>query len=203
MIKAKHHKVVYRFFQKYTLRKMRGNFSSVELMGEYVDSGKPVFVLSNHISWWDGFWLMYLKIKMLNRKFHFMMLEEQLRKHWYFNLSGGYSVKKNSRSIIESLNYTAELLTDKHNMVIMFPQGKLISMHTGKVKFESGVDYVLRKCESEIDIIFVANVIEYFDKPKPKLFIHFQQCNNSGSDIEQAYNTFYESVINHHKTLTC
>ncbi len=54
-----------------------------------------------------------------------MMLEEQLRKRMYLNKSGGYSVRKGSRSILKSLDYTAELLKEKKSLVLMFPQGKI------------------------------------------------------------------------------
>ncbi len=73
------------------------------------------------------------------------MLEEQLRKHMYLNKAGGFSVRKGSRSIVESLGYTAELLNDKNNLVLMFPQGRIESMHKQDFVFEKGIEYVLKK----------------------------------------------------------
>ena len=80
------------------------------IKGAFSYSGNPVLAIANHISWWDGFCLMHLNLKVLNRKFNFMMLEVQLKKHWYFQYSRAYSVKKKSQSVISSIAYTAELL---------------------------------------------------------------------------------------------
>jgi len=136
MIKAKHHIFIYPFFKWFTVRKLKSTFNKIEIIGTCKDENLPVLVIANHISWWDGFWVMYLNMQKFHRKFYFMMLEEQLRKHWYFNFTGGYSVRKSSRSIIDTLNYTAELLEHSSNMVLLFPQGRITSMHNQEIKFE-------------------------------------------------------------------
>jgi len=123
-----------------------------------------------------------------------MMLEEQLKKHMFFNKTGGYSVKKGSSSVIETLNYTADLLSDNRNIVLMFPQGKFDSMHNHSIKFEKGAGYVLGKLNHRIHIIFVANFIEYFSEKKPGLITYFTEF--SGDDLstpilEKEYNTFF------------
>ena len=74
-----------------------------------------------------------------------MMLEEQLRRHWYFNYTGGYSVKKHSRSALESIDYTAELLTDPGNVVLLFPQGEINSLYKDTFVFEKGIERMLKK----------------------------------------------------------
>lgn len=205
MIKAKHHIVIYPLFQRLTLFLLKRNFRKVLVNGEFNDSGKPILIISNHISWWDGFWLMYLNIKILHRKFHFMMLEEQLKKHWYFQYSGAYSVKKKSRGIIESLNYTKELLDDCQNMAFMFPQGKINSMYNDDMKFESGVQKLIEQANSDLQVLFVANLVDYFSDSKPTLFINIKKY--SAKDLkenkaETEYNMFYENVLSKQKLKT-
>jgi hypothetical protein len=53
-----------------------------------------------------------------------MMLEDQLKRYWFFKYTGGFSVKKKSKSITETLNYTQELLSDGKNLVLIFPHGQ-------------------------------------------------------------------------------
>ena len=198
MLKAKHHFFVYPFFQRYTLRKMRKNFHKVEIHGQFEDKNKAVMVIANHVSWWDGFWIMYLNLKVLHRKFHFMMLEEQLRKHWYFNLSGGFSVRKSSRSLLESLDYSRELLSKTSNMVLMFPQGEIQSQHEQIIHFEKGIERILKDKEDEITLLMVANLTDYFSQPKPRLDIYIQEYREESfqlKSIQSAYQNFYNQSV--------
>ncbi|NLJ43522.1 MAG: glycerol acyltransferase [Bacteroidales bacterium] len=194
--KASHNKLIYAFFRLYTCLKIKRNFHGVRIKGEFTDRGLPVLIISNHFSWWDGFWAEYLNMKVFKRKFYFMMLEEQLKKHMFFNKTGGYSVKKGSSSVIESLNYTAELLANPGNLVLMFPQGRFDSMHNHNIRFEKGVGYVLGRVQNTIHIIFVANFIEYFSEEKPGLIIHFTEFSGnelSTANLEKEYNTFFSA----------
>ena len=199
MIKAKHHKVIYPMFQWLARFFIKRNFNAVCIDGEFADNGKSVLVIANHVSWWDGFWVEFLNQKIIHRRFHFMMLEEQLRKHWYFKYSGGFSVKRKSRSIIESLNYSIGLLKQPGNMVLMFPQGQIHSVYDDVVIFEKGVERVINNTSFETQILFVANLVDYFSDIKPNLYIYikpFLAKDFQQSNIERVYNHFYKQVIN-------
>ena len=203
MLEAKHHFFFYPFFQHYSSWKIGRNFHEVKVIGTFDDQQLPILLLANHVSWWDGFWIMNLDMKVLKRKFHFMMLEEQLRKHWYFRLSGGYSVRKNSKSVLESLQYTVDLLQDSQNMVLMFPQGRITSHYQYPIDFEKGLERVMQKCKNPIQIVFLVNLPEYFVNPKPTLFMHIQSYlgRRSFEDIQTAYNEFYHSVLTYHRQI--
>lgn len=125
------------------------------------------------------------------------MLEEQLNINWFFKYTGGFSIRKNSKSVIESLDYTAELLTNKNNMVLIFPQGEIGSMHDTTFIFGKGVSKILQRAKNEIQTIFVANFIDYHSNVKPSL--HAYLCDYTGSyetsEIQNAYNNFYENCI--------
>lgn len=158
---------------------------------------KPVLFLINHISWWDGFWTEYLNMKVFHRKPFFMMEKEQLGKFSFLRMTGGYSVHKNSREIIDSLEYTADLLKDSKNMVMLFPQGKITSIYSSEIIFERGLEYILRKTKERINVIFVANLIEYLSNQKPTLFIYYQEYKGAFSleKISEEYNNFYSGCI--------
>jgi 1-acyl-sn-glycerol-3-phosphate acyltransferase len=198
IIKAQHHPVIYPFFKLYTKWKISQSFESVHFSGEYSEKGLPLLLIANHVSWWDGFWVFYLNMKLFKRKFHFMMLEEQLKRYSFFIKSGGYSVKKGNRSILESIRYTAEILQESGNAVLMFPQGKIQSLYETSFIFEKGLEKVMEAVENPIQIIFIVNLTDYFSEPKPGLFIYYKVYKNVKSGIvmlQKEYNSFYHSCI--------
>ncbi len=205
MIKARHNIVIYPLFKALTHLLLWKNFGTINIDGDFRDNGKPVLLIANHISWWDGFWLMYLNLKIIHRKFYFMMLEQQLKKHWYFQYSGAYSVKKNSRSIIESLDYTKQLLTNSNNMVFIFPQGKIYSLYNDRIHFKKGVQKVINLSDSDLQVVFVANLLDYFSNSRVNLFMHFKTFlakDLKGNNVEYIYNDFYRDLISHQKVKT-
>jgi 1-acyl-sn-glycerol-3-phosphate acyltransferase len=196
--RASHHPVIYPFFKLYAVWKIKRNFHGVLIKGEFAEKNKPILLVSNHISWWDGFWAEYLNIRVFHRKFYFMMLEEQLKKHIFFNKTGGYSIRKGSRSILETLNYTAELLNDNRNLVLIFPQGKLESLHNQNIRFEKGIEHIIKKTEGNIQILFLVNLVEYFSDPRPGLISYFKEYDGSDfrtSTMENEYNRFYSACV--------
>ena len=150
IIKAKHHFVIHPIFKLFSRVMINSHFSQIKVIGNVdVSCKRSILLLSNHSSWWDGFWQLYLNMKIFKKKFHFMMLEEQLSKHWYFNYTGGFSVKKWTRSIVETVQYSATLLSQPDNLVLMFPQGEVKSIHNHFFAFEKGVEKILQKINRE------------------------------------------------------
>lgn len=204
ILKAKHNFIIYNFFKAYMLYKLKKNFSKIEIIGEFESKKLPLLVVSNHISWWDGFWIEYLNLKIFKKKLHFMMLENQLKRYWYFNYCGGYSIKPNSKSIIESLNYTCELLKSSNNLVLMFPQGEIFSIYQNKILFKKGIEKIIKKIQNPIQTILVTNMIDYFSNPKPTLFIYFKEVTSSPLDninIEKCYQEFYDQCLDNQKKI--
>jgi 1-acyl-sn-glycerol-3-phosphate acyltransferase len=198
IIEAKHHPFIYPFFKLYALYKVRRNFKEVIITGLLEEKNLPVLLVSNHLSWWDGFWAMYLNLKLLHRKFHFMMLEEQLRRYSFFINTGGYSVRKGSRSVIESINYTKKLLVDNKNMVLLLPQGKITSIYDQSLKFEKGLEHILKEVNGKVQIVFMANLVDYFSNEKPTLYMYIREYslyNPGKSKPEEDYNRFYAECI--------
>lgn len=198
IIKAQHHPIIYPFFKYYTRWKILRNFKSVHLSGDYSEKRLPVLFIANHVSWWDGFWVFYLNLKLFKRKFYFMMLEEQLKKYSFFIKSGGYSVKKGNRSILESIRYTAEILEESGNAVLMFPQGEIQSVYQSSFTFEKGLEKILEAVDNPIQIIFIVNLTDYFSEPKPGLYIYYKEYKDVKSGVvmlQKEYNSFYRSCI--------
>ncbi|HZK97653.1 MAG TPA: lysophospholipid acyltransferase family protein [Prolixibacteraceae bacterium] len=197
-LKARHHFFIYPFFKWYAGWIILRHFGRVELKNDFDDRDLPILLLANHVSWWDGFFAMFLNVNILRRKFHFMMLEEQLKRFSFFNRTGGYSIRKRSRETVESINYTAELLRKRGNMVLVFPQGKIESIYKTTFQFESGINHIIKKASCNIHILFMANLIDYFSNRKPGLYIYVSEYKSDKFDaksIQDAYNYFYSHCI--------
>lgn len=199
IVRARHNFFIYSFFKLYTVWKIRRNFKDVLIKGKFQDRGLPVLLISNHVSWWDGFWAVYLNRKVFKRKFfYFMMLEEQLKKNRFLSYTGGFSIKKKSKSIIESLKYTAGLLGDNRNIVIIFPQGEIQSLYNSSINFDKGLEFILKKLTGEVHIIFLASLVDYFSGQKPGLYMYFSEYFEKDltvSTIEKEYGLFYKRCI--------
>ena len=87
MIRARHNFFVYNFFKIYNKLNIRNNFNEVKVSGNVDVHDHSVLIISNHVSWWDGFWVLHLCMNVLYKKFHFMMLENELKKRPLFSLS--------------------------------------------------------------------------------------------------------------------
>jgi 1-acyl-sn-glycerol-3-phosphate acyltransferase len=197
MIKSSHSLWGRLFFNNYARIKLNKQFQNIHFVGSIEDNGLPTLIISNHFSWWDGFIQIMLNKKILQRQFHVMMLEEQLRKFMLLTKYGAFSVQKNSRSIIESLNYSIDLLNDSKNLLLLFPQGEIQSLYTDEFKFETGLQYILSNKKTDIQLIFNINLIDYFSDKRPSLTIYFKKYELTKSDklqdIEADFNHFAQA----------
>lgn len=204
MLKAKHNFFLIPFFRWYTVWIIERHFRTIQILGKIPERNLPVLVLSNHVTWWDGFWVEYLNVKIFGRKFHFMMLEEMLRKHRFFNYIGGYSVDKKSRSIIDSLNYTSELISDNRNTVLVFPQGSIQSTYNQDFIFETGINRILKDKQGKVQVVLLACMVDYFTHKEPSLYMHVEEYllpNLDSASLEKEYNEFYKRCVETQKQL--
>ena len=211
MIKARHTWFHVRFFRWYTNYRIDRNFSSVHIHGQLPDqSGKPLLVIGNHFSWWDGFFILWLNNRHLGRKFHVMMLEEQLRKNMILNKTGAFSIRRGSREMAESLGYAREILAGSLQpvsspdtagsktppLLLMYPQGKIQSQHTRPLTFEKGVERITRGLEGKLTILMVVVLTDYFSDQKPQLHFYLKEypfeSSLSVKELETAFNLFLD-----------
>jgi 1-acyl-sn-glycerol-3-phosphate acyltransferase len=178
---------------------MKWHFKSIQMEGEFQDTGRSILAISNHFSWWDGFIVQYLNQQKLGKDFYFMMLEDQLKKRMFLNKCGGFSVSKQPRELLGSINHAASLLGNENNLVLIFPQGRIETKYRYPFVFERGIEEILKRTVTPVQILFIANVVEYFSHSKPSLFIYFQQADlgiqPGRSQIEKAYNAFFANCI--------
>ena len=126
-----------------------------------------------------------------------MMLEEQLENRMFLNRAGAFSIKKSSRSLIESLSYCSEILADRNNILLMFPQGRIETLYKRSFVFEPGVERILKKLPEPPDIYFLVNLVEYFSQQKPSLFIRSKRYEGdlSRASLQEEYKRFFEECV--------
>jgi 1-acyl-sn-glycerol-3-phosphate acyltransferase len=210
IIKARHHWFYYPFFKGYSRLMTRLDFRKVNYYAEWrqADEGDasadrgitqlPVFMIGNHFSWWDGFIALNINQRFFRKKFHIMMLEEQLRDRMFLNKAGAFSLEKRQRSMVETFSYTRELLSDPGNLVVMYPQGRIYSMHDQPFVFEKGWYRIIERMEQPVQMVFYFALVDYYSHRKPTLniYVYAHDRPYGGPDqVETAFNDRFSDAL--------
>lgn len=206
MIKPKSNKIIYAFFAWYIGRIIKKDFSGFEYNNIEFDPQKAILLLSNHFSWWDGFLIFHLNRIYFKKKFHVMVLEDTAKKVSFLKYLGAFSIQKNAKSLVESLEYAGQLLNNPENLVLIFPQGQLHSLHSKTINFEKGISRIVAASEKTFNYIFAVILTDYFDHRKAKLNIALQNWESpefaSLQVIKSAYNKHYEASLTQQSEIT-
>ena len=206
MISAEHKKWADWIFRPYLNWLFRRYFYGIYLLNPIPDfhPQKPLLLLPNHSSWWDGFFIYLLNKKRLHRKTYLMMLEEQLKQNRFFRFLGAYSIKSDTfKDVKQSLQYTINLLNRKEepSLICFFPQGELQPWHTRPIHLKRGLEFILKRTKAEINLCFLGIRIEFLEEQRPEVFIQFSpiqeinhHCHYSISELESKFNTFLDQL---------
>jgi hypothetical protein len=197
MIRPQKNFLITGFFSKYIHYIVGRNFHAVNFNRVKINPHQSILLLPNHYSWWDGFLMYYLNKLVFKKQFHVMILEETGRKFFFMKYLGAYTVQKGSRDILASLDYTASLLAEPDNLVLIFPQGTLYSNFTDEIKFQNGLSRVLNLAAGQFQTVFAVSFIEYLQNKKPTANINLEVVADSFTNIEGlkiAFQTYYQSA---------
>ena len=171
-----------------------------------IDPRRPVLMLANHFSWWDGFTHYYLNERYFKKRYHVMMLEEELAKRKWFRNAGAFSVKHGARSITDTLQYAGQLLNEPNNLVLMFPTGRIQSIFDPAFPFEKGIGKILDKATDEVQLIYSVILPEFGNKPKPALYAYFKHLENPKAQtrqvLEEGFHHFYQEACRYQRQKT-
>jgi len=199
MIPARRIKLFSNWFAIYMRYRMRRAFNRLVVTPFTPKPGHSVLLLCNHFSWWDGLWGNYLAYWHLNRHLYIMMQEDHLQKRMLLNLFGGFSINRSSREMIKSLQYAAGLLNNPENLVVVFPQGELISNHTTEINVEKGIERLIKNIKGPCQIVYNCALIDYFESLKPSVFFHLYDCGVAGEvpfdELITRINAFHQHAL--------
>jgi len=151
---------------------------------------KPILLLANHISWWDGAWLLLRNESHWKRRFNVLMLAHELRKRSFLTASGAIGLGK-GRQQLQALEQLKDLANDASNMLLIFPEGAIQAAQAKETVFQMGL---LKRLDfSRWQVVFVFSAVEYINKPRPTRF-HFVQPyqTTDPSALPAAYSAFKE-----------
>lgn len=191
MIKAEHNKLARYISTIYINNILKKSFSHFYIVNDIpeVPSDKAVLLTSNHISWWDGFFLDFLNRRFFKRRAYIMILEEQLKKYSFFKKIGGFSINPVSKADLkESLNYASELLLNKENLAIIFPEGELRPFDIKENPIKKGVLSLSKNISNPFAVLIIAMKISFYNERFPEVYISFGPV----MDSEKLKNNFIE-----------
>lgn len=197
MLEPRQNKLYHSFFSWYISRIIGSDFRKLEYNEVPFQNDRAILLLANHFSWWDGFLMFQINKLYFRKKFHVMITEENYKDVWFLKYLGSFSVKRNSRSIIETLEYAGRLLDDADNLVLIFPQGKLYSNHTKEIKFEKGLMNMINSSKRKFQYIFAATFVDYFEHRKASVNCYLQSWEGAEFTslqlIKSTYNKHLEA----------
>jgi hypothetical protein len=206
MLVPRRNKIIYSFFSWLISRLIRSDFQKFDFNNVSFDQNRAILILSNHLSWWDGFWIFQINRIHFKKRFHVMITEENYEKVWFLKYLGGFSVKKNSRSVIQTLEYAGRLLDDPQNLVLIFPQGKLYSGHTDQIQFQKGLMNMINISSKKFQYIFSAIFVDYFEHRKASVTCYLEGWEGAEFTslqlIKSAYNKHYEASRQQQSSVT-
>ena len=136
-----------------------------------------------------------------------MVIEDTLQKVGFFKYMGAFSVTRGSREILTSLDYTAALLNDPKNLVLIFPQGKLHSNFVDDIKFEKGLSRIVEKAAGKYQTVLSVTFVENFKYKKPTANVYLkviaeQKDGDNVVNLQQAYRQHYNNALQQQNQIT-
>lgn len=194
MIRAKHSRIAESLYRIYIKKLLKKNFSRFILLNKIPDISESsgLIVTPNHFSWWDGFFAEFLMRKFTDRRLYILMLEEQLKKFWFFRFLGAFSIKQGSlKSIKESINYAKEISASALNYLVYYPQGRILNYGNRTSVLKKGLMSVAGN--NNVNILIVSFRIVYGTERKPDIYCRFYEklcsvsCDKDFKEFERLF----------------
>jgi hypothetical protein len=123
------------------------------------------------------------------------MLEEQLKRYWFFQKVGCYSINlENKNSTITSLRYTSNIIKNKNNVVVIFPQGEIQPYEKRPIELKDGIKFLSKTMDEDFFILPVAFKIHYSNEKNP--FVYSKTGGLiSSKDLNSDPNLLYKNFV--------
>jgi 1-acyl-sn-glycerol-3-phosphate acyltransferase len=199
MVYPKNNKLIHWLLHSYLKWLVSKTFHELLFNTIEIDRNKSILLLANHFSFWDGPILYRINDKLLKKTFHVMVGEDTAYKLNFLRYGGAFSINKNSRKMLESLDYAAKLLNDSKNLVVLFPQGKLYSNFVEDIHFEKGILKIIKQAEGKFQLVFASTFIQYYKHKKQSVNVYLKSETESYADkniteLKNAYQQHYDAT---------
>jgi len=180
MLAAKKSRWFEEIFAVYNRNLVKRRFHSFQVSGLHYlmdkDATIPLLIYANHSSWWDG--LLAFEISRAARLDIYVMMDEaNLRRFFLFRRLGAFSVPKNPRLAIESINYSADLLIENPKRTLwIFPQGEIVPNDLRPIRFFNGAARIVQKV-GRCQTVPIAFRLEFTGDFKPEIYVKIGEPN--------------------------
>ncbi len=145
----------------------------VSLTRSLYEPNLPTVFISNHMSWWDGFFVLLLRKHLGPKKVHhFVALERELQKFPILKKIGAIGIIPNQPDNVSACFLNLKTLFESSSNVSLayFPQGKIMPIRSRPLQFKQGIERLLSMLPP-CQVIPVALNIEPLRSAKPTVYI--------------------------------
>ena len=177
MIHPKPSRLARAIFNPYIERLLKKSFTSFYAVSEFpvLPENKSVLLTPNHFSWWDGFFIDAITRRLLpNKQFNLLMLEDQLEQYFFFKYLGCFSINlQKTSSMIESIKYSREVLSQSSQLLVVYPQGEIEPYDKPELTLKNGIASMVKGNEKGTVVLPVGFKIQYDNQQHPDLYVRF------------------------------
>jgi 1-acyl-sn-glycerol-3-phosphate acyltransferase len=163
---------------------------------------RPLLLVANHVSWWDGFLLMEIRRCLRpTAPFHTLMLETELAKSSFLRRIGTIGIDPASPASIlrAARELSARLEKRPDSLVFFFPQGRIWPSRRRPLGFERGAEAFM-KSTADVTVLPVGIHIEPLTRFAPHAFLSIgtpisSTVQPSASDLEHAVEHELDNIL--------
>lgn len=187
-----------RYFGRVVEGRLAKTFAQVRVRGleplRQLAQRSPLLFVSNHTSWWDPIFLIYLSTRLLRLQGYAMMEARNLRRLPFLGRLGGFGVDlSDPADRSAAVAYSAELLQAPGQAVWIFPQGRERPAHDRAQGFLPGAAVVASRVEA-LPIVPVGLRYEFCHLEKPFMLVSIGEPIAFAGDVEQCRRRQEEAV---------
>jgi 1-acyl-sn-glycerol-3-phosphate acyltransferase len=145
---------------------------------------RPLILVANHISWWDGFLLRDVQQALRpGAPLHTVMAEGELQRNPWFRVMGALPLRPgSSASLLAMLRAVRRITAQRSDAVLaFFPQGRIWPSARRPLGFQRGIELVIRAA-APCCIAPVALHIEPLNRAAPTAFTAIGPISNVPDD---------------------
>lgn len=164
---------------------LKRKFNKMKLVETEILPDHAYLYLSNHFSFLDGFIALHIictelyKKKKVIKNMYFLILDKQLQQNKWMKLFGAFPINPRSIQVKETLAYSASLLNNPGNVLVLFPQGRIESNHVREIDVKAGITEIIPLIKGNCQILYTSNLIDYFEGIKPSLYTYMYDCGTN------------------------
>ncbi len=188
MIPAKKNSAFVKWFTAQTVKRITKMFSKVYIRGDKLAAetliSYPCLFVSNHTSWWDPMFSIYLGHELFKADAFAMMDAANLEKLPFLGRIGGFGVYLNKPADgRRALKYAADILDRPGRMVWIFPEGAERPRAEGTDEFKPGAAVTAKWAQLE-NIFPVGLRYVFCGREHPEAYISIGEPLNWSDDID-------------------